>query len=121
MSRMSSYSTSLPIAWPGVNFTPPDSGMWLEVRWFPNSPNNLHWENDAKQQYIGFLQVSVFARPGTGLVSPVSEAEGVQAHFPKGLVVGPVKVRKKPGVASSIDEGDRIQIPVSISYQGIDT
>lgn len=118
MNRMSIYSTSLPIAWPGVNFTPPSSGMWLEVRFFPNEPNNISLSG--KQQYIGFMQVSVFVRPGSGIASAISEAEAVQAHFPKALTLSSVTVRQKPYISPPIDEGDRIQIPVTIPYQGID-
>jgi len=29
-------SKGLPVAWPGINFTPPTTGAWLEVSWFPN-------------------------------------------------------------------------------------
>jgi len=83
LSRMASYSTALPIAWPGVNFTPPSEGRWFEVRHFPNTPNNLAMGTDADQEFLGFLQVSVFDRPGSGIVNMTEEAEGIVAHFPK--------------------------------------
>jgi hypothetical protein len=119
LSRMDSYATSLPIAWPGVNFTPPQSGMWFEVRHFPNEPNSFGYGDDAKQDFRGFLQVSVFGRPGGGIVGLTEEAEGIVAHFPKGQTIGPAVVRQRPYVSPAIYEDNFIQIPVTIPYRGI--
>lgn len=121
-SRMNTLSTSRTIAWPGVDFTPPSDGSgWLKLRIFPNEPNNLHYANDAKQQYIGFIRVSVVDPEGSGIVDGTTEAEAVQAHFPKGHVLGPVQVRAKPYISPAIHEGGRIIIPVTVPYQGIAT
>lgn len=119
LSRMASYSTSLPIAWPGINFTPPSEGRWFEVRHFPNTPNNLVMDADGDQEFLGFLQVSVFDRPGTGIVNLTEEAEGIIGHFPKGTALGPVTVRVKPYLSSPIPADNSIQIPVTIPYKGI--
>lgn len=94
--------------------------MWFEVRHFPNEPNNLSLEDGSKNEYIGFLQVSVFVRAGSGIVNLSKEAEKIQAHFPKGQAFGPVQVRKRPYQSPPIPDGDRISIPVTISYRGID-
>lgn len=42
-------SKSLPVAWPGVNFTPPATGAWLEVAWFPNQSKDMGFGNDFSQ------------------------------------------------------------------------
>lgn len=39
-------SKSLPVAWPGINFTPPATGAWLEVAWFPNQTMDKGFGND---------------------------------------------------------------------------
>jgi len=121
LARMDGYATSLPIAWPGIKFTPPQSGMWFEVRYFPNEPNHFPWDDDGKQTYIGFLQVSVFGRPNEGIVSLTEEAEGIKARFPKGTAFGPVRVSRTPYLLSPIEEDNSIQIPVTIPYRGVTT
>lgn len=118
-TRMGTLATSLPIAWPGVNFTPPNSGMWLQIRHFPNEPNNIGWQTDAQQEYIGFVQVQVFTRPGTGIVNATEIAEEVIAHFAKGTEFGPVCVSRRPYTSPDVVDSDWIYIPVTIPYRGI--
>lgn len=120
LTRMAALSTSLPIAWPGVNFTPPSEGMWFEVRHFPNESENLAMNDNSKNIFLGFLQVSVYTRPGSGIVSLTEEAEKIQAHFPKGQAFGPVQVRKRPSQSPPITDDGFIFIPVTIYYRGID-
>lgn len=119
LNHMAAFTTSLPIAWPGVNFTPPSEGMWFEVRHFPNTPNNLVMDNAGDQEFLGFLQVSVFDRPGAGIVKATEQAEGIIAHFPKGTALGPVMVRVRPYLSPPIPEDNSIQIPVTVPYKGI--
>lgn len=118
LSHMNTLSTSLPIAWPGIKFTPPNNGMWFEVRHFPNEPNHFPW-GDGKQEYIGFLQVSVFTRPNLGLFGAMDEAEKIVAHFSKETAFGPVVVSRTPYLLSPIAEDTHIQIPVTIQYRGV--
>jgi len=120
LQHMDSLATSLPIAWPGVNFTPPQSGMWFEVRHFPNESENLGLEDSASNLFIGFLQVAVFTRTGSGIVKLTEEAEKIQAHFAKGTEFGPVRVRKRPHQSPPVPSDEAIFIPVTISYRGID-
>ena len=119
LTHMASLVTSLPIAWPGVSFTPPSSGMWFEVRHFPNEPDHFGYGDDAKQDYRGFLQVSVFTADKAGLITPTEEAEKIVAHFAKGTALGPVVVRKTPYLSPPIPEDNHIQIPVTCPYRGI--
>src|SRR5690606_8581597 len=62
-------SPALPVAWPGINFTPPDTGEWLEVSVFPNGTENYGMANDAPVEHMGILQVGCCARTGSGVVS----------------------------------------------------
>lgn len=119
LSHMDSYSTSLPIAWPGVKFTPPQTGAWFEVRHFPGEPDHFGYGNTAKQDFRGFVQVSVFGRPGSGIVGLTEEAEGIVSHFAKGTLLGLVVVRVRPYVSPAIYEDSFIQIPVTIPYRGV--
>lgn len=108
---------TLPVAWPGVNFTPPQTGAWLEVAWFPNETVNLALGNDGSQ-LRGFGQVSCCVRPGAGIVSPLSIAEAVIAALPKGTALGVATVEKRPWASNVLVADDRISTYVTIRYSG---
>lgn len=114
-----SFSPAPEIAWPGVDFDPPDSGEWLEFRLFPNEPGNISWDNGAPVQMRGFGQVLVCYRPGRGEVTPSELADAVVSHFAKGTELGPVRVSRLPYRAPAVDEDGYSFIPVTIPYLGI--
>lgn len=125
MQRMSSYTTALPIAWPGTgdgaspSFTPPSSGMWIEVDHFPNDPGNIAWGNDAPSERIGSFGFSVYFETGKGIFAAKREAESIAAHFAKGTVLGPVIVEREPSIARHVVDGSKGFIPVTVNYRGI--
>lgn len=119
LAHLNELPDAPPIAWPGVNFTPPGAGEWLEARHFPNQPRNLGWESNAAQEYVGFVQVSACARPGSGIVGITQLAERVIEHFAKGTPIGPVKTSVRPYLAPAVTESTHIFIPVTIPYLGI--
>lgn len=112
-------SPALPIAWPGVNFNPPDEGMWLEAKLFPNEPTDPVWNADGCYNARGFFQVLVFYRPGVGQVQPSEIADLIIAHFPKASYLGPVRVLKTPWQSPSVTDGDKLFIPITIPYSGL--
>ena len=114
------YSPEIPVLWPGVKQDPPDSGYWFEASVFPNEPRNLAWNDDAPQLSVGFCQVLVGYRPGSGEIGPSEAADALLDHFPKGLELGGVRVTKKPWRSPSfVEDGARLFIPVTIPYIGI--
>ena len=117
-TRLTQIQNAPPIAWPGINFTPPNQGAWLEVSLFPNEPDDRFWSGERALQ-IGFIQVSVCVRPGIGLANPTALAESVIAHFPKGLEIGPVKVRKRPYLRPAVTVDHYYFVPVTIPYIGL--
>lgn len=120
LERLQSIGLSpvIPIAWPGVNFTPPAEGMWLEAKLFPNEPMDPSWNNDSCTIARGFFQVIVGYRPGTGEIAASTIADAVIAHFAKGTELGPVRVIKKPWRSPAIEDGAKSLIPVTIPYRG---
>lgn len=114
------YSPQPPIAWPGVKFKPPASGMWLEASLFPGDPESLAWENDSPNEVRGFCQILIGYRPGLGEVAASQLADALLAWFAKGTPLGPVRVSRTPTRAPSLpDEGNKIFIPVTIPYLAI--
>ena len=108
------------ILYPGVVRDPPNSGMWLELKFFPNEPKDIAWDNDGCVDTRGFFRVPVYLRPGQGQLDPSELADALIAFFPKGLVLGPVRVRKRPWQSPLItQDASKLYIPVTIPYKGL--
>lgn len=116
---LSNADLNYPVAWPGVNFTPPTSGVWIEASFLPNSPIDEGIPNDSAVVPRGIFQINVNTRPGSGMVGITTAAELVQSEFPKGtMLAGFVRISQHPYLMSPITEGDRITLPVTIPYSG---
>ena len=122
LTRLESFNwtPALPVMWPGVKGDPPNTGQWLEASLFPGEPTNLAWNADSASEFIGFAQIMVGYRPGTGEVLPSQIADAIIAHFPKSLELGGVRIRKAPYRSPSfVEDGNKLFIPVTIPYRGI--
>lgn len=112
-------SPALPVAYPDIAFTPP-TGPYLDVRYLPNSNVNLFIGNNDETQYRGLIQVTVVFPSGRG-IPPVMEIAGLVAdHFAKGTVLrsgsASVRIYEQPSVAPSMQDTDRVRVPVTIKY-----
>ena len=108
-----------PVFFPGVEYTPPSSGMWLLVRHFPNENEDLAWDDEAPYLVRGFFQVEVNYRHNYKGIWPASElADTIIAAFPKGAPIADVSVEKAPWQSPEIVEDGRNFIPVTIPYYG---
>lgn len=110
-------SPPLPVSYPGVHFTPPDAGAWLEVRWFPNETQNWGIGNDGPSVMQGFGQVSVYYRPGAGIVDGLLLAGAIVDAFPKGTQLARASVQRKPWISAVVSDGDKVFHPVTIPYK----
>lgn len=119
VAKVEAFATarSLPVAWPGVHFTPPATGAWLELAWFPNETRNMALGNDASQ-LRGFGQVSCCARPGTGIVQPLDLAGEVIELFEKGTPLGVASVERKPWASNVLVANERVSAYVTVRYSG---
>lgn len=113
------FDSCIPVAYSGVDFTPPDTGLWLEVQPFPNEPDNISWDADGQQVYLGFMRVAIYFRSGAGIITASEFADKVIAHFHKGKDLGPVKVERRPFTGPVIADNDYLFISVTIPYRGI--
>jgi hypothetical protein len=114
------YSPALPVSYPGVPFTPPAAGIWLELRWFPNA-SLTRGISDASPAVtlVGIGQVSVCDRPGAGLAGGLSTADAVVAWFAKGTTLGVARVEVQPWVSAVLSEPDRTVYPVTVRWRGV--
>ena len=107
------------IAWPGVNFTPPGTGIWLEVAFFPNQGIDDGLPYNSSVTPIGIFQVSAVGRPGSGVIPLEAAADAIRGAFARGTTITtPVRVSRAPYNMSLIETDDKIFIPVSIPYAG---
>lgn len=105
-----------PIAWPGINFTPPTSGYWLVVSHLPNRGIDDRIANDGHVSPQGIYQVTVNSRP-TSEINLREVAESVMAVFPKGTVIdSPIRVTRHPYTTSVQYVDDRMELAVTVEY-----
>jgi hypothetical protein len=114
------YSPEVPVIPPNRGDQTPDAGLWLEASFFPNAPLNVTLDFNAIDEQLGFFQVLVCYRKDIGQVRPSELADAVIDWFPKGLEVGPVRVRQTPYQLPAVTEdGSRCYIAVTIPYRGL--
>lgn len=109
---------NLPCSYPGLGFTPPAQGPWLELQWFPNQTQNYGMSDDGPSLLQGFGQLSACYRPGAGIIVGTTITDQVIAAFAKGTAFAGVRVYRKPWTSSIIQDPERIMHPVTITWRG---
>lgn len=106
-----------PIAYPAIDFTPPASGVWLEISFFPNRGIDDLMANDSQVIPQGMFQVMAVTRPGDGLFPVTNAAQSVMMAMPKGTRLADlVRTNRHPYQSDAVKEGDRVMIPVTLEY-----
>lgn len=111
----------LQVAYPGVPFSPPDMGTWLDFQWFPNRSENYGMADDGPTLLQGFAQLSACYRPGGGIVIGAQITDQIIAAFGKGTTFAGMRVSRKPYTSSIITDPDRVMHPVTIMWRGFDS
>lgn len=113
------FSPAMPVAYPGVGFTPP-AGTYLDATLLPNRPINRGVADDSTTEFRGILQVTVVAPAGAGVVSVYETAGKIVEFFERTKrIIGngfTIRIMGRPSVAAPLQEADRVRIPVSIDY-----
>jgi len=113
-------SPVLTVAYPGIAFTPPATGMWIELAWIPNTADEPWLDNDAQVVERGIFQIGICDRLGVGEFPLNRAADAVIEHFRKGtkMVSGPVTVRIEQRASSepAISYDTKIMTPISVRY-----
>ena len=118
-SQLTAASLGYPIAWPGTDFAPPATGIWLEPMFIPNTgiDNGLAATDTTIPQ--GIFQVGVFDRPGRGVLAVNRAADDVKAAFLKNATItGLVRVQRHPWSFEIQPNDDRLSVIVTIPYTG---
>lgn len=75
---------SIPVSYPMVNFTPPVSGNWFQIRVFNNGNRDYALENGGASVDQGIIRIECHAHKGEGLAAIESLADQIAAEFAKG-------------------------------------
>ena len=112
---------SLPIAWPNVDFIPPEDQKWLKVDYIPNRVDRLFVGSTEPHQYLGLLQVSVCWPLGAGTDDAGQVAQEIVDLFPVDLKLGTtdpiVRIYERSSVAAVIIGETSIFIPVRVKWE----
>ena len=113
------FSPAYEIAMPGVPFNPP-AGTYLEAVVMPNTTVNLYFANSDPDMFQGILQITVVAPAGQGIIAASDIAGTICADLKAAVIIGnglTIKIDDRPSIAPSMQEADRIRIPVSARYR----
>lgn len=106
---------SLPVSWPGINFDPPPTGAYLEVKLFRSPTERLTIKG--RHRISGFLQVTVSVPEGEGSIGADEIADTVSSLYPVDARFGNARITKEPSVNSGFHEDGRWKVPITIDYE----
>lgn len=105
---------SLPVAYPGKKFTPPDTGRWLEMSL---ASNDLQPDVDgAHVARRGIWQINACGRPDKNPADLYAVADSIASVITKGESAGVLTITQNPSVGSLIVLDDRVILPITITY-----
>lgn len=111
-----SLNLGYPIAYTAIDFTPPQNSLWLEVKVFRNSGQDLGIAHNSSKIEEGLFQITVCDRPNKGIINMTTVANGIVAALPRGTVIGDVYIKKQPYLMQIIDMEDRVMLPITMQY-----
>lgn len=115
------FSPPLSVGFPGLPFTPPSTGQWLELKLFSNGNEDYGLADDGPSNDYGFFRVILNTRPGDGFVNPADVTDAACVAWRKGTMIAEARVERPPSVMGPVTEPDRIQWPVTVRYRATRT
>lgn len=115
-SKLLGELLTVPVAYPGKKFTPPDTGRWIEIS---IASNDL--QPDIDGAYVarrGIWQINACGRPDKDPTALYAMADDIAFFIVKGLAVGDtaLTVTQNPTTGSLIVLDDRVILPITITY-----
>lgn len=112
-------SLNIPVSYPGVNFTAPNAGRWLELIVLPNGSLNQPINSHSTPLPKGLFRVNVCtADPNGGSLPLFDTADTVAAAFPLGLpLLGHVvRIGGWPEIDDLMVNDGVMRVPVRMIY-----
>lgn len=118
MGFLSDGYSDLPIAWPNVDFTPPQES-YVRVSYFKAPSRAATITSHDRLQ--GILQATVVLTEGAGLIGGMAEADKITALFKRGQKLNGtgfiIHIIEPPTAGSPFEDMDRMHIPVSVRWE----
>lgn len=112
---------ALPIAYIGVNFAAPDTGMWLEAKIFPAPVVEMGMADASDISHRGVFQVGVIDGAGKGAIEASEVAATIIKHFKKGTELSvldtKLRITNRPSISGPIQYEHKLIVPIEIRYQ----
>lgn len=105
---------AITVAWPGVPFTPPTSGVWYKPAILPGGVDVANGVGGSVHQN-GDYQISVFAPAGAGTTALHAAADALVAYFDR-VTLGTTLHTGVPEIGPLLAEPDWLQLPVTVPY-----
>jgi len=116
--HLSTYTTTLDIAWPNVDYTP-NGENYLEVQVVPNTVVQVSLGDNGYNRHNGLMQITVVWKQGEGVIAPGEIASAISAHFKRGTAINrnSLVVRTfPPRTASAMPDGAGVRLPVIVPW-----
>lgn len=105
---------AITVAWPGVPFTPPTSGLWYKPAILPGGVDVAGGVGGSVHQNGDFV-VSIFSPAGSGTTALFAAADALGAHFDR-VTIGTTLHTGVPEIGPLLAEPDWLQLPVTVPY-----
>ena len=115
--HLSTYTTTLGIAYPGIDFTP--DGNHIEARIIPNTVTQATLGDNGYNRHEGLMQITVVWATGAGIIAPAETVSEIVAHFKRGTTItrNSLTVRiNPPRTAQPLPDGGWIRYPVIVPW-----
>lgn len=110
----------IPVSWDNVEFTPPETGVYLQSHDLPATPYSIDLAG-ACLVFSGVYQVNVIARAASGRTLAAQTAKNITALFPQNLELSgegfTCWVLSLPAIHPGINNGVNWTVPVSLTYR----
>lgn len=113
---LAAQTVVIPVAWEGVPFTKPTSGIWLQPFMVSNSPMCA---NMGAQRFrtFGIYQINVFFKDGEGSGKIETFANQIAALYPVFPKSGTVSFDKPTNAQTPYTDTDWRVIPIRLQYR----
>jgi hypothetical protein len=114
------FSPAIPVAWQGVDFTPPkDGGRFLAAQIVPAPNERLTIGSETRRS--GTFVVTVASKGNAGTREGEGIADAVAAQFPVDLVIplafGRLRITAAPSIRGAFMDAGFWRTPVAIPYE----
>ena len=110
----------IPVSWDNVEFTPPETGVYLQSHDLPATPYSIDLAGTCLV-FPGVYQVNVIARAASGRTLAAQTAKNITALFPQHLELSgdgfTCWVLSRPAIHPGINNGVNWTVPVSLTYR----